>query len=823
MAYSYNRYISNGVTTTFTSPPYLEAEHISVEVQGVALETSAYTLTGTVVNLHTVPLVSQEIIVRRSTSPSTRLVTFTSTYLDEADLNRNADQLLYLMQEALDAQVGVAEYIDNVTSTEKLAAKVLTTGQTVVVFAETLGAEPYFRVNGESVDNTLLSEGTDYTLDLPNRTVTLAESYPAGTIISAYGLFTAVGGENYNTTQVAQNVIDIAQNAVDIDALGAKAAVSVKDFGAVGDGVTDDTQAIRDAIDAGSEIYFPAGTYYCAVDGNITKNGVTNKRIYGDGATLLKGGSKGVFYFLNSSNIEIHGLNFNGNVTADEAANGSILAATRASTDYAFAVVFEECSDCSFHDNYVYDFAWDGCVAYGIVAAGAASATYSSNIRVFRNRFRNIRGTMIWNKAVQNLWIAENNGTNDVGGSPFEQKGNFIFCVEFCDKVNIDQNHAYYIGDNFVGIGDQINDTSQALNRNITVTNNLFKTCRYHAILIAQVRDAVISGNIIEQAGAKDNMFPSSAVQCAGITMIGGVDGSRTSQPNSNVSIVNNVIYEPYEMGVYAFDRGLTTLSGGSTGITISGNKIIRAGQLALATRMTTRGITCQFPNMVVITDNVVKDVAGEGVRVFGDARLQRNEVYNSDDISIHVPDDTIFNNVSLSAVVADNVCVGSKRSGILIAGRQVTKTRGNKCEECGIDTVPVSETVATAYLYSGIGVYNTDHYLSEGDECNENGSSGICYRPSGSSLNKVRITNAMTSDNGSVFTTANLRSGVYAEGDGTTAVAATYIGCGGYTGTNQQYPIRQVFGGTSVSVDDVFDTHPNGILGATQKSLFNI
>ena len=92
------------------------------------------------------------------------------------------------MQEALDAQVGVAEYIDNVTSTEKLAAKVLTTGQTVVVFAETLGAEPYFRVNGDSVDNTLLSEGTDYTLDLPNRTVTLAESYPAGTIISAYGL-----------------------------------------------------------------------------------------------------------------------------------------------------------------------------------------------------------------------------------------------------------------------------------------------------------------------------------------------------------------------------------------------------------------------------------------------------------------------------------------------------------------------------------------------------------------------------------------------------------------------------------------------------------
>jgi len=260
MAYSYNRYISNGVTTTFTAPPYLEAEHISVEVQGVALETSAYTLTGTIVNLLTPPLVSQEVIVRRSTSPSTRLVTFNSTYLDEADLNKNSDQLLYLMQEALDAQVGVAEYLDNITTTEKLASKALTGGQTVVVFSETLGAEPYCRINGESVDNTLLSEGTDYTRDRPNRTVTLSESYPAGTGLSAYGRFTSLGGEVFNTTQVAQNVIDIAQNAVDIDALEAKAVVSVKYSEAVGDGVSDYCAAVLAALDKGAvEIHISYG------------------------------------------------------------------------------------------------------------------------------------------------------------------------------------------------------------------------------------------------------------------------------------------------------------------------------------------------------------------------------------------------------------------------------------------------------------------------------------------------------------------------------------------------------------------------------------
>ena len=46
--------------------------------------------------------------------------------------------------------------------------------------------------------------------------------------------------------------------------------VSVKDFGAVGDGVTDDTLAIQAGLDAlgdnGGELYFPSGTYI--VEGN---------------------------------------------------------------------------------------------------------------------------------------------------------------------------------------------------------------------------------------------------------------------------------------------------------------------------------------------------------------------------------------------------------------------------------------------------------------------------------------------------------------------------------------------------------------------------
>ena len=61
--------------------------------------------------------------------------------------------------------------------------------------------------------------------------------------------------------------------------------VSVKDFGAVGDGVTDDTAAIQAAIlaGAGKTIYFPAGTYRIPYSASSCFSPLANTRILGDG------------------------------------------------------------------------------------------------------------------------------------------------------------------------------------------------------------------------------------------------------------------------------------------------------------------------------------------------------------------------------------------------------------------------------------------------------------------------------------------------------------------------------------------------------------
>lgn len=58
-------------------------------------------------------------------------------------------------------------------------------------------------------------------------------------------------------------------------------AVSVKDFGAVGDGVADDSAAIQAAIDSGAPLFFPAGTYLLSAKLTSTQQ----VSIRGDGKT----------------------------------------------------------------------------------------------------------------------------------------------------------------------------------------------------------------------------------------------------------------------------------------------------------------------------------------------------------------------------------------------------------------------------------------------------------------------------------------------------------------------------------------------------------
>jgi len=100
--------------------------------------------------------------------------------------------------------------------------------------------------------------------------------------------------------------------------------VSVKDFGAVGDGVADDTAKIQAAFThlisvGGGLLLFPAGTYL--VSTQITLTNLVNTVVVGVGATIQSNYStvaqtnQGVFIITDGNNISFDGLKFVGTQT----------------------------------------------------------------------------------------------------------------------------------------------------------------------------------------------------------------------------------------------------------------------------------------------------------------------------------------------------------------------------------------------------------------------------------------------------------------------------------------------------------------------------
>jgi hypothetical protein len=118
---------------------------------------------------------------------------------------------------------------------------------------------------------------------------------------------TIVAGATTGTVNRVQTIAPILANY---------GVVNVKDFGAKGDGVTDDTAAIQSAIDNGGRVFFPVGTYIISakikLNNDVVFIGAEKAQTF-----IKKSGDYDVYFtFFEGTNkyFEVQNLTFDGNL-----------------------------------------------------------------------------------------------------------------------------------------------------------------------------------------------------------------------------------------------------------------------------------------------------------------------------------------------------------------------------------------------------------------------------------------------------------------------------------------------------------------------------
>ena len=259
--------------------------------------------------------------------------------------------------------------------------------------------------------------------------------------------------------------------------------ISVKDFGAIGDGTTNDTSAVQAALTAvqttGGTLYFPTGTYL------IDSLGVTSSNVTLRGAgmfksILLNSQTTGLsFVYIQASNVEVCDLQIDGAFANQSANTGTALI-------LALNPTTGKAQNISVHDCLVKAAGFDAIGAFNIIRS-------------------KIQNNIVYGYFDSGIDIVD--GCTDVlvDGNSIINTGKYGIYVETNDNVTYNNNNNIVINGNTItqlaapsgtgigiGIGNHVD--------NIQISNNAVSleyagTFGIKSILTGE--SIVISGNVI--------------------------------------------------------------------------------------------------------------------------------------------------------------------------------------------------------------------------------------------------------------------------------------------------------------------------------------
>lgn len=348
--------------------------------------------------------------------------------------------------------------------------------------------------------------------------------------------------------------------------------VDVRAFGAVGDGSTDDTDAIQDALDTGKPVYFSKPSAHYKITGELIAATV-GQIIFGDGPlSLLKQYTEETNIFrITANRVKVHGLGLEGTSTGSESS---------LPTSYGAGVVLYAVEDCEVVGNY-----FKNCSAPGQTAGAAVWLTGSKNCLVRDNlidgSFAGVNTDAWVTDSVSRRNIITGNIISNVkyGYSGDFQGAQTANCIGDVVEGNVVYNFTSY------GIIVDLATHFAINNNHVTGVKG---DANYDANGICAIRGSrygAIDGNIINNCG--DN----------GI-VIDDIDGT----PCRSISVTGNSINGCDQDGIQLYTCGQ---------ISISGNTITNNGRHGI------RSVTGHYPRAIAITGNTVYKNGQYGIYLF--------------------------------------------------------------------------------------------------------------------------------------------------------------------------------------------------------------
>lgn len=388
-----------------------------------------------------------------------------------------------------------------------------------------------------------------------------ASSYPLATIVrNGNTLYIAKenvpAGIDINNTNYWEQLFDISETIFD-DFSDLYDIANVKDYGALGDGTTDDSEAILAAMQSGKHnIYFPVGTYVVTQRLTIP---MEHMKFYGGGNAIIKFASYSASCFLvGKSDTVIDGINFTMNDLSTDYKNISFINVINQTNGYTLENI--KINGCDFYDAPIY------------------AIVLQSN----RDEGRNTNGVTVSNCHCRNVRV----GVKNSGGVWHEIITNNYFEETYAENITFDGAHRYVTcSDNILvhnnaGVGNIGADASSF----VTITGNLFINYGSGELNngivfnrhLGSCSNYVIDGNIF--TGCTRAIWCRDADEDYNYIGV----GSLTCTNNRMISNVNDIVIENLVTSRNVFRNNLTNKSDTSLNYVLNSNNLNRLMTLCL-------------------------------------------------------------------------------------------------------------------------------------------------------------------------------------------------------------------------------------------------